>query len=79
MAPCGARGRRLQELGEIRAVEDIVPENQRRRRAAEKLLGDDQRLRDAVGLGLHGVLELDAPLLARRPADRGTRSDPAAW
>jgi hypothetical protein len=63
----------LQQLGEIRAVEDVVAENQRRRRAAQKLFGDDQRLRNAVGLRLHRILEAHAPLLARAQqiAERG--------
>ncbi len=70
---CGARGSRLQELGEIRPVEDIVAEDQRRGRSVEELFGDDQRLRNAVGLRLHRVLEAHAPLLAaaEKIAERG--------
>ena len=59
----GVRRGGLEELGEIRAVEDIVPENERRRRSVEKRLSNDQCLRNSIGLGLNRILEPDAPLL----------------
>ncbi len=68
-----ALGGRLQQLGEIRAVKNVVAQNQRRRRAVQERLGEYQRLRDAVGGLLDDVLERQSPLRAgsQKIAKRG--------
>ena len=48
-----------QRRAEARAVEDVVAEHQRDALVADELLADDERLREPVGRGLHGVLEPD--------------------
>ena len=47
---------------EATAVEEVVTEDQRTAVAVEEVLTDDEGLGDAVGFGLGGVRELDAPL-----------------
>ena len=59
-----AKRRALQQLREVGSVENVVAEYQCRRRAVQEPLGDEQSLRDAVRLRLHGILESDTPLLA---------------
>ena len=43
-------------------MEDVVAEHERDRLVADELLADDERLCEAVGRGLHRVLEPDAEL-----------------
>jgi hypothetical protein len=56
------RGRRVQRLPEVRAVEDVVAEHQRTRFAGDELLADQQRVRDAARRCLLGVRQPDPPL-----------------
>jgi hypothetical protein len=37
------------------AIEEVVAERERRRRAADEVATDEERLGDAAGFGLHGV------------------------
>src|SRR5690606_23038814 len=57
-----SRRRALEELGQVLAVEDVVAEDERRGRPAQEVLADDERLREPVGAGLYGVVDLDPPL-----------------
>ena len=66
---------RAQRRAEAGAVEDVVAEHERDALVADELLADDERLREAVGRGLHRVLEPDAELATRRRAAPGT----ACW
>ena len=49
---------------EAGAVEDVVAEHEGDGVVADEVGADDERLRQAVGAGLHGVRDLDAPLPA---------------
>ena len=46
------------------AVKEVVAEGQRHRQPADELAADQERLRDAAGLGLYSVVEGDAELAA---------------
>jgi hypothetical protein len=46
------------------AVEDVVAEDERARPLAHEVAPDEERLREALGLRLHRVRELDAPVAA---------------
>ena len=46
------------------AVEQVVAERQRHRRAADEVAADEERLGDALGLGLHGIADAEAELAA---------------
>ena len=58
------RGRTLHHDSEVRAIEDIVAQDERTALAREELLADQERLREAFRLGLHGVRDGNAPLRA---------------
>src|SRR5438552_9142539 len=63
----GARvaiGSALYELAEAGAVKDIVAEDKRAVLPVDKLLADDEGLGDTVGLRLHPISDVDAPLTA---------------
>ena len=47
------------------AVDDVVAERQQHRVVADELIADEDRLGDSPGHCLLGVLDPDAPLLAR--------------
>jgi hypothetical protein len=64
----GVRGGVAEGLGEVVAVEDVVAEDEAAAFAGEELLADEEGLGEAVGRGLDGVLDLEAPLLAGRRA-----------
>ena len=51
-------------FAQARAVEDIVPEHQHRRLAGHEVLADDEGLCEAVGLGLLGIFNANAPFRA---------------
>ena len=53
-----------QELGKIVAMKDVVAQHQCAGGAAKKLFANDESLGQAVGAGLHGVLQMHAPLAA---------------
>ncbi len=53
-----------EQLRKVVAVEDVVAQYQRAGGVANELLANDERLRQAFGLGLHGVLQVHAPLAA---------------
>ena len=59
-APGGDRG--PEPLAEVGAEEDVVAEHERHRLAADERLADDERLGEALGLRLLGVLEPASPL-----------------
>ena len=63
----------LQRGREVRTVEDVVAQNQRRRCACEEGLAEHQCLRDTVRRLLDRVLKRDSPLRARAEqlAERG--------
>jgi hypothetical protein len=67
----------LQHPGEAVAVEDVVAEGEADVVGADELAADDERLGEAVGLGLLGVLDAQADVVAvaqqplGRAADRG--------
>jgi hypothetical protein len=63
---------------EVVAVEQVVAQHQRAGRAADKALADDEGLRQAVGAGLHGVLQVGCPTGCRRPAVAESAACPAA-
>ena len=58
------RGRALHHDGEVGAVEDVVAQDERTALTREELLADQERLREAFRLRLHGVRDRDAPLRA---------------
>ena len=58
------RGRALHHHGEVGAVEDVVAQDERTALAREELLANQERLREPLRLGLHGVRDGDAPLRA---------------
>ena len=64
MAPPSCASASSQQLHEVVAVEDVVAQHQRARRIADELVADDEGLRQAIGAGLHRVLQVDAPLAA---------------
>ncbi len=49
---------------EIVAIENVIAKNQRTMAVAEECFTDKKGLRQTVGAGLHGVLQVDAPLAA---------------
>ena len=53
-----------QQFVEVVAVEDVVAQHQGRGGVADKLLSNHKGLGQAVGAGLHGVLQVQAPLAA---------------
>ena len=55
---------RAQEGDEVVTVEQVVAQHQGTGRAADEALTDQERLRQPVRAGLHGVLDLHAPLAA---------------
>ena len=63
-----------QRGAEAGAVEDVVAEDERDRVVADEVGADEERLGQAVGAGLHGVRELDAPRASRRRAAARTAS-----
>lgn len=65
------RGRALHHDSEVRAIEDIVAQDERTALAREELLTDQERLREAFRLRLHGVRNRDAPLraVAKQPLE----------
>ncbi len=79
-----------QVVGEVRAVEDVVAERERDAIGADELAADEERLREAVGARLRGVLDLqaelravaeqapEAVLLVRRRDDEDRRGCPPA-
>src|SRR6185312_6154831 len=64
-------GRALQSLGETGAVENVVAERERHVVLPDELAPDDERLRQAVGRRLHGVVDGDAqiPPVAKQPLE----------
>lgn len=63
----GARwltGRLLQGLAQAVAMEDIVAEARGRPSRPDKLLANDEGLRQSVRAGLYSILKADAPLAA---------------
>lgn len=52
----------LEGLGEVVTVEDVIAEDEAAALAGEEVFADEECLGEAVGRGLHGVLEGDAPL-----------------
>ena len=58
------RGRALHHDGEVGAVEDVVAQDERTALTRKELLADQERLRKAFRLRLHGVRNGDAPLRA---------------
>src|ERR1700730_13861753 len=56
--------RLMQTVSKIVTVENIVAKNERTWRAADKLLTNNQRLRQAIRRRLHSILKAHAPLLA---------------
>ena len=63
----GAAGLRVgvvQQLLQVVAVEDVVAQHQRAGRAVQELLANQKGLGQPIGAGLHGVLQVDAPLAA---------------
>lgn len=58
------RGRALHHDSKVGPVEDIVAQDERTALAREEFLTDQERLRKAFRLGLHGVRDGDAPLRA---------------
>ena len=61
-----------QPRAEPAAVEDVVAEHQADRLVADVVGADDERLREPVGAGLHGVGDRDAELrpVAEQPLER---------
>ena len=53
-----------QQFVEVVAVEDVVAQHQGGGRVADELLTNHKGLGQAVGAGLHGVLQVQAPLAA---------------
>src|SRR3990167_5276150 len=62
--PLGTPGGTAQQFMVIMPMKDVVAQHQRTGRIAHKLLANDERLRQAVRAGLHGVMQVDAPLAA---------------
>ena len=63
----GAAGLRVglsQQWCKVVAVKDVVAQHQGARMVSNELVANDERLRQAVGAGLHGVLQIHAPLAA---------------
>lgn len=56
------RGRALHHDSKVGPVEDVVAQDERTALAREEFLTDQERLRKAFRLGLHGVRDGDAPL-----------------
>lgn len=56
------RGRALHHDSEVRAIEDIVAQDERTALARKELLADQECLRESLRLRLHGVRNRDAPL-----------------
>ena len=56
--------RTLHHHGEVGAVEDVVAQDKRTALAREEFLANEERLREAFRLRLHGVRDGDAPLRA---------------
>jgi hypothetical protein len=54
-------GRALELIDQARPVEDVVAEDERRRRVADELPADDERLREPVRHRLLRVRERDTP------------------
>ena len=52
----------LQQGDEVMAVIDVVAQHQRRRVVADEILADQKGLRQTIRAGLHGVLQVQAPL-----------------
>ena len=46
------------------AVEDVVAQHQCGRIVADEVLTDQEGLREPIGGGLHGIAQIDSPLLA---------------
>ena len=59
-APRSAARRPARARLKTLAVEDVVAQDQRRRRSADELAADDEGLGQALGLGLNGVADRDA-------------------
>ena len=57
-------GELAQGGAEAGAVEDVVAEHEGHGVVTDEVGADDEGLREAVGAGLHGVADLDAPLPA---------------
>lgn len=53
-----------QQFMEVVAVEDVVAQHKGRGGVADEVLANHKGLRQAVGAGLHGVLQVQAPLAA---------------
>ena len=51
----------LQLTGQFVAIEDVVAQYQRGRVVADEIATDDEGLRQTVGGGLHGVLDVQSP------------------
>ena len=58
------RSRALHHHSKVGAVEDVVAQDERTALAREELLANQERLREPLRLGLHGVRDGDAPLRA---------------
>src|SRR5699024_1284486 len=54
----------LYQRAEIVAMEDIVTKNKRTRMAVDKRLTNNERLGQAIGLSLDGVVQRNTPLAA---------------
>jgi hypothetical protein len=60
----GFQGGAAQAAGQVVAVEEVVAEDQGAGAVADEVLADDEGLGEAVGAGLDGVLQVEAPLVA---------------
>ena len=69
----GGADRLLEERRQAGAVEDVVAQHQADAVVADELLADEERLREAVGRGLRGVLEMHAVVrpVAEQPLETG--------
>ncbi len=59
--PHFAAGHVLEQAAQARAVEDVVAQHQGTGLAGDEAAADEKRLRQPVGAGLHGVLDVQAP------------------
>ena len=79
VAPAFERGAVLEKLRHVLAVEDIVAEDEGAGVAGDEALADEEGLGEAVGAGLLGVVDFEAPLLAGAEQVAEARQIEWAW